>query len=532
VVTKKVVNGLIPVMLRDYGQDQAIDTFSALKTIAFKFATIMAPSFSLDDIQLPPSILELKSKLASATTEEAVILLKQAEKLLIEHLKDTGLHDLIESGSGKGWDQPMQILVAKGIISDPSGRVLPPIEGSYTDGLSNKEYFSAAAGSRKGIIDRVLNTADTGYMARQLAYVLNSIEIDRQLKDCKTKRHLAFRMTKEMLGRFTGRYVIKGNSVELFNDKVIKVGDTVNLRSPIFCESPKLCHTCYGNLLNRHRSPYAGIIASQIIGEAGTQTIMKTFHTGGAVKVIERNVRYDILQNDPLTSKTIVNEALGENNNQLYTKRSMIMTLSLEDYPQSNDLVYSEDETELFAKSLVCKVEYDDVIFNIVLDYPVILKVYEKEQIGKQILKLAYEKDSTVLEVPMQTDNTKAQIQYVRRLVGGNEIYKDANHLFLKLFAVYEPLRNMDSVHLEVLLSQTLRDKKNQSIPARLGAKWDPVMINIKKVVFKTSFIQGLAFENINEAIKTGLITDEVGDPSILEKVLTGTLVETKGSRR
>jgi hypothetical protein len=61
----------IPVILRDYGQEQAIDTFSALKTIAFKFATIMAPSFSLDDIQLPPSILELKSKLASATTEEA-----------------------------------------------------------------------------------------------------------------------------------------------------------------------------------------------------------------------------------------------------------------------------------------------------------------------------------------------------------------------------------------------------------------------------------------------------------------------------
>lgn len=531
VVNKKFVNSLIPVILEKYGQDQAIDTFSALKTIGFKFATIISPSFSLDNIQLPTSILEIKNKLETATTEEADVLLKQAEKLLIEHLKNTGLYDLIESGAGKGWGQPMQILVAKGLISDPSGKILPAIAGSVGDGLTNTDYFASAAGARTGIIDRVLNTADTGYMARQLAYVLNSVEIDHHLKDCKTKRHLSFRMTKEMMGRFKGRYIIKGNSVDIFNEKTSKVGDVINLRSPIFCESQKLCHTCYGDLLKRHRSPYAGIIASQIVGEAGTQTIMRTFHTGGAVKVIQRNIRYDILQNDPMTTQDIINKKLGENDNQLYTKEPMVMTLALEDYPQTNDLVYSDDDEEIIVKSLVCKVEYDDAIFNIVLDYPAVLKVYEQEKMGRELLKLSYEKNSTILEVPMQTDNTKAQIQYVRRLLGGNEIYKDANHLFLKLFSIYGSLRSMDMVHLEVLLSQALRDKKNQSLPARLGSTWDPVMINIKKIVFQTSFIQGLAFENINEAIKTGLVTDEVGDASILEKVLTGTLVEMKKGR-
>ena len=84
----------------------------------------------------------------------------------------------------------------------------------------------------------------------------------------------------------------------------------------------------------------------------------------------------------------------------------------------------------------------------------------------------------------------------------------------------------MDSVHLEVLLSQVLRDKANLSMPARLAKKWDPVMLNIKQVVFKTSFIQGLAFENINEAVRTGLINEEPEEPSVLEKVLTGTLAE------
>lgn len=51
-------------------------------------------------------------------------------------------------------------------------------------------------------------------------------------------------------------------------------------------------------------------------------------------------------------------------------------------------------------------------------------------------------------------------------------------------------------------------------------------MMNIKDIVFNTSFIQGLGFENINKAIQTGLISEETPGISILEKVLTGTLVE------
>jgi len=530
-ITKKTVNQLIPLVIKKYGDEQAIKTFSALAKIGFKFSTVLSPSITLDDIQLPSAILELKEKLTTASVEEGAALLKKMQKMLIEHLKDTGLYDLIESGAAKGWGQPMQILVAKGIISDVEGNVLDPIKGSYADGLTNSEYFKAASGARKGIIDRVLNTADTGYMSRQLAYVLNSVEIDPRLKDCKTKRHLSLRLTRDLITRLSGRYIIKGSSIEAFDAKKHKTGDVINLRSPIFCESTKLCHTCYGDLLRRHKSPYAGVIAAQIVGEAGTQSIMRTFHTGGAVKVFERDILIDIVQNDPLTTRAIVSNHMDQNENQLVAKRDCVITISTEDYPLPGDFVFNDDKTTIRAKGLVCKVEFSDTIFNIILDYPVELQVYKMESLGKEFIKLYYDKDSTMIEIPMQTEETKEQIQYVRRLLGGREIYKDADHLFLKLFAIYGPLRDMDSVHLEVLLSQALRDKKNPSIPARLGKRWDPIMMNIKQIVFKTSFVQGLAFENINEAIKTGLITEDGGDPSILEKVLTGTLVEKKVRR-
>lgn len=526
--TKKIVNGMIGNMIAKYGMEETYDIYHKLQQIGFKYATIMAPTLSLDNIQLPSSILTLKAKLDSATTEEADVIIKQMEKLLVEHLKNTGFYDLIESGAGKGWTQPMQILVAKGLIADPTGKVLPPIKGSFADGLTNTEYFNAAAGARKGIIDRVLNTASTGYMSRKLAYVLNSVEIDRNLFDCKTDRVLTFRMTKEMEGRFVGRYVVKGGQVKKFDPNEIKIGDIVNLRTPIFCTSQKICHVCYGELLHRHRTPYAGILASQLIGEAGTQTIMKVFHTGGAVKIIKKDIRYDLIQNDPLTTKELINSKFGQNESDLYTKQTFVLTLNMEDYPLTNDLQYNEDGTELNCKALVATAEFEDAVFSMILDYPVTLQVYNQEKIGKEYIKFLYEANSTVLNVPYQTDDTKSQIQYVERLLGGKEIYKDANHLYLKLFSVYGTLRNMDSVHLEILLSQALRDKSNNSIPARLGKTWNPVMTNIKKIVFNTSFMQGLAFENINEAIKTGLISDAGGDPSILEKVLTGTIIQSK----
>jgi hypothetical protein len=77
-------------------------------------------------------------------------------------------------------------------------------------------------------------------------------------------------------------------------------------------------------------------------------------------------------------------------------------------------------------------------------------------------------------------------------------------------------------VHFEVLISQVLRDRKNPILPARLGKVWDPQMMNIKNAIFSSGFIQGLAFENVNKAIETGLISEGELEPSILGKLITG----------
>jgi len=519
-VTKKVVNKLLPEIIDKYGEEKAGEIFSQLERIGFKFATILAPSFTLDMIEMPDSVLRIKEKLPDASPEEAEKLLKDAEKIMINHLKDSGLYFLIESGAGKGWGQPRQILVAKGLIADPKGNLLQPIKGSFSEGLQTTEFFNAASGSRKGMADRSLNTAETGYFTRQLVYVLGPAEASATVKDCKTKRTTLLRLTNDLIKRLKGRYIIRAGKLELFNSSKFKAGDSIYLRSPIFCESKKFCHTCYGNLLKRHKTPYVGILAGASIGERGTQLIMRTFHTGGAASIAIHDIIQDIIDNDPLVT-TNLKKYLFQDNNKLITLKPCKLTIDLTNYDMNNNIQNNPDH--IWVNHLLSRIEYDDIVFNLTLDYPVHLRKLNMELVEKEYINFEFTKDDIIMEVPLQTTEIKEQVNYVNRLLGGKVVFKDPSHLITKIMKVYGgKVSDLDLVHFEVLLSQVLRDRSNQALPARLGKRWDPVMMNIKNAVFASGFIQGLAFENVNKAIETGLISEGEVEPSLLGKLATG----------
>ena len=318
-ITKKIINGLINDIIKTYGEKVTIEIFSKIEKIGFKFATLGGSSITLDMLDVPDSIKELKKKIAGSSPEEVDKLEKQMIVIMKKNLEGTGLYDLMESGAGKGWSQPKQILIAKGMITDTKGKLLDPIEGSFADGLKTTEYFQAAAGARKGMADRALNTADTGYFTRQLVYMLSPVEADNYLKDCKTKRTVTLKLNNDLLGRLDGRYYIKGSQILEFSKKDFKAGDMINLRTPIYCESKKICLTCYGNLVKRHKSQFIGIIAGSKIGERGTQLIMRC--QDGLVHYNNNLIPFvDLFE-------------MGKN----YRKRNGIETVDFDDYINGKD---------------------------------------------------------------------------------------------------------------------------------------------------------------------------------------------------
>jgi len=222
-----------------------------------------------------------------------------------------------------------------------------------------------------------------------------------------------------------------------------------------------------------------------------------------------------------------ISDFLKQEDNDVITIQPMTLTINKLEY-DSKTLIEDVEENQIWVKSLLSTAEYQNKIFNIVLDYPVILYTTHILENSKSTIKLKYIANDIVLEAASDTGDNSVEIAYVERLIGGRELYKDATHLYRKIYNIYGALSDMDSIHIEVLCAQILRDKKNVNIPARLGKTWDPVLINMKKVIYSEGFIQGLAFEDLGQALRTGLISKERLEPSILERVLTGELAEER----
>jgi len=223
-----------------------------------------------------------------------------------------------------------------------------------------------------------------------------------------------------------------------------------------------------------------------------------------------------------------IRKYLKQVENSLYCLEPCSIFIDLETYDIGDNLIINEDENYIELNGLLSKIEFSDITFDLILDYPVIIK-YNEIFKTKESIKLLFYKDNEILEVPLQRQDLKEISLYVERLLGGRERFKDVNHLFLKFYKIYSEISNMDLVHMEVLISQVLRDKKNPVLPARVGSDPEhPQLLNIKKNIFNSSLINGLAFENVGTAINTGLITTTELEPSILEKLLTGTIVERK----
>jgi DNA-directed RNA polymerase subunit beta' len=173
-----------------------------------------------------------------------------------------------------------------------------------SEGLSVFEYVTSSRGSRKGLTDTALKTADAGYLTRRLVDVAHDVII--RTEDCGAKEGLTLNRQdrpKAYLLRISGRVLTedikdkngkvlipKGDllgddQLKLIEDKKI---DEVVVRSALTCLCRYgICATCYGRDLSKKElvdlGTPVGVVAAQSIGEPGTQLTLKTKHSAGIV---------------------------------------------------------------------------------------------------------------------------------------------------------------------------------------------------------------------------------------------------------
>ena len=205
--------------------------------------------------------------------------------------------------------QIRQLAGMRGLMARPDGTIIEtPIISNFREGLSVNEYFISTHGSRKGLADTALKTANAGYLTRRLVDVAQDLVITEQ--DCGTTDGLRItakieggKVVEPLSGRVLGRIVAKPVQDTESGEEAIAVGtmidedwvqrvedmgfDEIYVRSPITCATKfGLCARCYGRDLARGHlvnvGEAVGVIAAQSIGEPGTQLTLRTFHIGGA----------------------------------------------------------------------------------------------------------------------------------------------------------------------------------------------------------------------------------------------------------
>ena len=232
------------------------------------------------------------------------------QKASKESLNKTGtVFSMIDSGARGSVGQLTNVIGMKGLVANPAGDVIElPIKSSLRQGLDVLEYFISSHGTRKGLTDTALKTANAGYLTRRLVDVAQDVIITSE--DCGDTDGVILthkeceEIGEPLLTRLLGRVAMKEIKDPETKKAVVKKGaiiteehirqlqkfteplDGAHVRSVLTCKLKYgLCQQCYGYDLAHNdlvkMGTAVGIIAAQSIGEPGTQLTMRTFHTGG-----------------------------------------------------------------------------------------------------------------------------------------------------------------------------------------------------------------------------------------------------------
>jgi DNA-directed RNA polymerase subunit beta' len=325
VMRKKKLANVLAKVFETYGSEITAKIADDIKDLALEYATIGAISTGMSDyfdVKETDGIIaegdDRATKISDQyeqgliTDEERYSLTvanwRAVDKKVLELLQsrvgqeDTSVAVMVDSGARGDMSNVKLATAMIGTMVDASGKDIElPIRSSFKKGLSPLEAFVATRGTRKGLIDTALKTADSGYLTRRLVDVSQDVftidDADANDTGFAIYRAESDETMIDFSDRLYGRYAaadVKGhvkkgelitrpvaNAIEadasLTEVKIMSVLTDTSLRGI----TPK----SYGidmatNKLIAAHQP-VGVIAAQSVGEPGTQLTLNTFHASG-----------------------------------------------------------------------------------------------------------------------------------------------------------------------------------------------------------------------------------------------------------
>lgn len=302
----KDVNSLLDKIAREESSDVFRDVIDHFKTIgpyyAYKYGTTLSITDLVfdrkyrDDIVKAelPKINEIKDR--QKKTDALMNMIQKIEKGQDEYFKTryNNLIDLVDGGAlskSKGGNV-RQVLTAPGLVKDTRGDIIPvPILKSYGEGLTTFEYMSTLPGVRKGIVDKSINTQESGALNKGLLAVTRRLNITTD--DCGTKDGLEVEVGDKSLVDRVSAETIAGvvQRDQLITPEVVMKAKSAGVqkilaRSPITCEEADgICQKCYGALPGGKYPAPIGTAVGILEGQAVSEKSCNHKHSIATIKV-------------------------------------------------------------------------------------------------------------------------------------------------------------------------------------------------------------------------------------------------------
>ncbi|MDE2590294.1 MAG: DNA-directed RNA polymerase subunit beta', partial [Patescibacteria group bacterium] len=324
------IKRIITKALETYTSEQVAELIDSIKGLGFHGATISGVSVSVFDNEMiegkDKMIEEAEKKIAKIEDDyqKGLITLDERKRLANDvwlettdkmadqtwkNLKPSNITRFIidSEGARAGKEQLKQLSAMRGLILDPLGKIVElPIKSNFREGLSIFEYVASARGSRKGLTDSALKTANAGYLTRRLVDVSHDVLV--RTDDCGTAEGIIVReeadRTAAFADRIIGRFSLQKVTSKETKKALIDVNELITpelakaladegvnqvvVRSPLTCKVREgVCANCYGwDFATKTKVDMGvpvGVVAAQSIGEPGTQLTMRVRHFGGVV---------------------------------------------------------------------------------------------------------------------------------------------------------------------------------------------------------------------------------------------------------
>lgn len=477
--------------------EYVIKIMAEIMKIAMPISSIMGGTISVDSFRLPKDLAEKRDKILKNPEKYDVSTeLKNITDEFTKRASESGQYAAVAKESGEKADF-QQLSVAKGYIADVSGNTDPvPIVSNFTDGFSSTDYFRSASGNRKGTVDRVMNTANSGYLMRQLVYLLASVKAGK-VKNCGTHKFAEVILTDEILPLLKGRVLKNGDILtEDYAKKHNLINKAIEYYSPMYCKSKDLCECCFPSLYRNYMNNVSnvGIISAQTVGERATQLTMKTFHTGGASKIVYLTTEY------PVTADYISQDGFDIT----ATKDIKIRLLNPEkdgtnSYITRDFIIYvngSENKINFSAM-----IEFDGLSASNVTE----------DDNGDIILDI--QKDTVFGKVDTSAADVTSATLMLQSIMDHTDRYDSPEQIVLDLYETFKLSCKFPFLYFEMITSQLIRDPANPIYPYRLGKmNTEPLYAGIKRVSALESPLRGMMFERVTDVLINTVINGDIED--------------------